>query len=331
MALQRPRLRLQKVTFRPCQCLLRSNRGEVAHSRRRTLFAAPTRSLSSCGSHHGDYSEPELETLQAAPEISLNGTERDNSPRAAKARLKKLRVVPASPSYFTGRPQYTDDLIRLRSLLRAYQTFPLCKPSEAPRRAWNDIEAYRRIVEGEPVLVTKYAQMVNILRRLNRIHPSMMPHEVESAIQRFSRVIDPSANRPKPILIDEAGRARATGRRKSSSALVWLVEGDGQVLVNGKTLPEAFSRHHDRESTIWALKTTDRLDKYNVWALATGGGTTGQAEAITMGVGRALVAHEPLLKTQLRRGRFNSYHSNDKIANSSTPRSGLHISRSSSR
>ncbi len=49
--------------------------------------------------------------------------------------------------------------------------------------------------------------------------------------------------------------------------------------------------------------STDRIDKYNVWALVSGGGTTGQAEALTLAVGKALLAQEPALKPALRRGK----------------------------
>ena len=82
------------------------------------------------------------------------------------------------------------------------------------------------------------------------------------------------------------------------------MEGTGEVLVNGKTLAEAFGKVHDRESAIWALKATERVDKYNVWALVEGGGTTGQAEALTLAIAKALLAHEPLLKPALRRGKL---------------------------
>ncbi|KAH9828232.1 37S ribosomal protein S9, mitochondrial, partial [Teratosphaeria destructans] len=94
---------------------------------------------------------------------------------------------------------------------------------------------------------------------------------------------------------------RAVGRRKSSRAIVALVEGEGEALVNERSLSDYFGRVHDRESAVWALKATGRLDKYNVWALVKGGGTTGQAEAITLAVAKALLAHEPDLKPALRR------------------------------
>lgn len=130
-----------------------------------------------------------------------------------------------------------------------------------------------------------------------------MPAEVREAIQMYKRTIDPHENRAKPQTLDRYGRSTGTGRRKASSARVWLVEGEGEVLVNGKSLVDAFSRIHDRESAVWALKATGRLDKYNVWAIVSGGGTTGQAEALTLGVARALLVHEPMLKPALRRGR----------------------------
>ena len=240
-------------------------------------------------------------SIPAAPEIVLNDTRR-SPPRLDRKKLKRLRIVPASPSYFTAKPRYTDDLLNLQAILRKYQTLPTCRPADAPKLAWRSLDRYRALIGDEPVRSSRYSRMLELLKRLNRIHHAVMPDEVKQAIEKFSRDLSLFTNRPKPILIDDSGRARAVGRRKSSSAQVWLVEGDGEVLVNGKTLVNAFPRLHDRESVIWALKATDRIDKYNIMALVRGGGTTGQAEAITLGVGKALVAHEPLLKPALRKG-----------------------------
>lgn len=136
---------------------------------------------------------------------------------------------------------------------------------------------------------------------MNMILPRMMPEEVKTTLDRFKRSVDPMVNQSRPILVDEHGRARAVGRRKESSAVVWLVEGDGEVLINGKKLNAAFKRQHDRESVVWPLKATQRLDKYNIFGIVRGGGTTGQAEAMTLGVARALMAHEPEIKTYLRK------------------------------
>ncbi|KAL8707831.1 MAG: hypothetical protein Q9220_007185 [cf. Caloplaca sp. 1 TL-2023] len=217
--------------------------------------------------------------------------------------VQNARVVPASPSYFSGRPDFTDNLLNLQALLRRYQTLPTVPPGQAPRVAWRTVSQYRLLV-GEPVRASKYHQVIEVLKRLNQIHPAVMPPDLQEAMQIYKRDINPYAIIKRPAVIDEYGRSSGIGRRKSSSAKVQLVQGEGEVLVNGKSLNHVFGRVHDRESAIWALKATNRIDKYNVWALVSGGGTTGQAEALTLGVAKALMVHEPNLKPALRRGAY---------------------------
>ena len=71
-----------------------------------------------------------------------------------------------------------------------------------------------------------------------------------------------------------------------------------------KSLVEMFPRLHDRESVIWPLKVTNRVDRYNIWGSSKGGGISGQAGALTLAVAKALLAHEPDLKPALRRGEL---------------------------
>ncbi|KAF2749428.1 hypothetical protein M011DRAFT_465867 [Sporormia fimetaria CBS 119925] len=214
--------------------------------------------------------------------------------------LAALRVVPASPSYFSAKPTFNDDYISLCALLRKVATLPTVSPAEAPKVAWKTIEQYR-IMTNEPVKNQRYHKMLHILRRLNCVHPSLMPQEVLDAMQRYKKETQPGDIKPAPGVVDEMGRAKGVGRRKTSSAVAWIVEGEGEVLVNGKSLTEFFGRVHDRESAVWALKATQRLDKYNVWGRVSGGGVTGQAEALTLAVAKALMVHEPALKPALRR------------------------------
>jgi small subunit ribosomal protein S9 len=218
--------------------------------------------------------------------------------------LQRIRIVPASPSYFTATPRYTDDLLNLSGLLRKHQLLPQLPPGQAPRVAWKTYEQYKAEVD-EPVKETRYNRLLEIIKRLNYIHPALIPEEVTAALERFMRTLQPFLNKPKPIIVDSYGRARASGRRKSSTASVYVVEGTGEAIVNGKSLTEYFGRLHDRESAVWALKATQRLDKYNVWAVASGGGTTGQAESIMLAVAKALMAHEPDLKPALRLGKLD--------------------------
>lgn len=228
--------------------------------------------------------------IRAAPEIDFS-----------QLATRPARVVPASPAYFSGSPKFIDHLLNLERICAKYASLPTVSPSEAPRMAWFKLAQFRDFV-GEPVPTKKYKSLIKILQRLNRIDPALLPGEVRDTLKTFLRPGNPYANKPAPAAVDEMGRARGRGKRKTSSAVVHLVEGEGEVMVNGKTLTEAFPRLHDRESATWPLRCTSRLDKYNVWATVRGGGVTGQAEAITLALARALLVHEPALKPILRKG-----------------------------
>lgn len=237
----------------------------------------------------------------AAPEIQFDKSEGEDRNNKGEE-IFYARLIPDSPSYFTAQPGFIDEFLVLQNTLRKHINLPVVKPIDAPRVAWQTLASYRNAC-GETVKASKYHLVIKILKRLNQIHPSVRPAEVTAVLNQYKRDIDPFQNRPPPPGVYEAGRGLGHGRRKSSTAQAWLIEGTGEVLINGKTLAEAFGRIHDRESAIWPLKATDRIDKYNVWAKVMGGGTTGQAEALTLAVAKALLAHEPALKPALRRGK----------------------------
>ena len=79
-----------------------------------------------------------------------------------------------------------------------------------------------------------------------------------------------------------------TGRRKSSIARVRLVEGTGKITVNGKSLDEFFGAETLKVIVKQPLTVTNTLEKYDVIASVSGGGFSGQAGAIRLGVARAL-------------------------------------------
>jgi small subunit ribosomal protein S9 len=212
------------------------------------------------------------------------------------------RVVPVSPSYFSRQPAFTDSYLRLQKLMNSYKNLPLAPEGTVERVAWKTLSDYRVSVGEDSIKATDYGECMLLVKRLHQIHPKLKPREVSEAVEYFKRDIQPFGNVAKPIPIDRFGRALGVGRRKTSTARAWVVEGTGEVLVNGKSLVDAFGRVHDRESAVWALRATERTDKYNVWALVEGGGTTGQAEALTLAISKALIAHEPGLKPALRRG-----------------------------
>ena len=89
-------------------------------------------------------------------------------------------------------------------------------------------------------------------------------------------------------MVDEGGLILATGRRKTSVARVRLRRGTGVVKINSRDLENFFPIERHRAAVLAPLKATKTLGKYDVIAEVTGGGLSGQSEAIMLGVARIL-------------------------------------------
>ncbi|GAB4169506.1 MAG: 30S ribosomal protein S9 [Wenzhouxiangellaceae bacterium] len=95
-----------------------------------------------------------------------------------------------------------------------------------------------------------------------------------------------------------------TGRRKTSTARVFLRKGSGRILVNKKPIDEFFGRETARMIAQQPLKVTELADKFDVYATVVGGGTTGQAGALRLGLARALTEYDENLRGVLRQAGF---------------------------
>ena len=95
-----------------------------------------------------------------------------------------------------------------------------------------------------------------------------------------------------------------TGRRKSAAARVFLRKGSGSIVVNGKPLDLFFGRETSRMIVRQPLELTQNTDKFDVLVTVEGGGMTGQAGAIRLGIARALVEYDETLKPDLRKAGF---------------------------
>src|SRR5690606_35551168 len=95
-----------------------------------------------------------------------------------------------------------------------------------------------------------------------------------------------------------------TGRRKSSSARVFLTPGTGQIVINDKDIKDYFGRETARMLARQPLEKLGLNDQFDVRCTVTGGGTTGQAGAIRLGLSRALLESDETLKAQLKEYNF---------------------------
>src|SRR5947207_7380895 len=87
-----------------------------------------------------------------------------------------------------------------------------------------------------------------------------------------------------------------TGRRKTAVARVRIPPGSGKIEVNGRTLNDYFTNERDRKAIFGPLEVTSTGGKMDIFVNATGGGPTGQAGAIVMGLGRALAKYDQSLE-----------------------------------
>ncbi len=95
-----------------------------------------------------------------------------------------------------------------------------------------------------------------------------------------------------------------TGRRKSSTARVFLRPGEGKIVVNSRPLDEYFGRETARMVVRQPLKIVDREDTFDIYVTVCGGGNTGQAGAIRHGLTRALMVYDETFRAALRKAGF---------------------------
>lgn len=123
----------------------------------------------------------------------------------------------------------------------------------------------------------------------------------DSAPAEDEKLVAPSVVRGK---IDRFGVAMGTGRRKTAVARVRVKDGCGEFVVNGKPFTDFFCVERDRKMVQEVLDVTETRDKVDVWVRVNGGGTTGQAGAVILGVARALQVKDPSLHHVLATGGF---------------------------
>ena len=110
----------------------------------------------------------------------------------------------------------------------------------------------------------------------------------------------------KKIKLDFKDSKYATGRRKRSIARVWLKKGSGVIHVNGKKMPDYFKKLNLQIAIFRPLTLVKRENEFDVRCTVKGGGLTGQAGAIILGISRAILLFEPDLKSILKKEKLTT-------------------------
>ena len=110
----------------------------------------------------------------------------------------------------------------------------------------------------------------------------------------------------KKLKLDFSDSKYATGRRKKSIARVWLKKGSGDMHVNGKKMIEYFINPNLQIAVSRPLKVVKAENEFDVRANVSGGGLSGQAGAIILGIARALTAFDPNYKPSLKKQKLTT-------------------------
>jgi small subunit ribosomal protein S9 len=117
---------------------------------------------------------------------------------------------------------------------------------------------------------------------------------------RSNRPSSNSDGRPQETIEMATEQFYGTGRRKSSTARVYVTRGSGQIVINDKPIDQFFGRETARMVVRQPLEKLELTDQFDVRAMVVGGGTTGQAGAIRLGLSRALLEYDEELRKPLR-------------------------------
>ena len=275
---------------------------------------------------------------------------RDDRETDAEELASKLK--PESPSFYTARAGYYDQVIQIqaaishvRKALTTLQLLPLppfARKSLPPLHpVWKPQDEMATDFHST-MTTTRYRRVTALLNELNdynRIAHAANCTDLANGIGDIVAMFESGKKetyvaqaKRKKVALDSHGRSYTVGKRKTSSARVWMIPvnkppqsasdaiermfgipdsstrkpvvSTTTILVNNIPLAEYFPVPADRERITRPFKVAGVLGAYNVFALVRGGGTTGQSGALAHGISKALVAHEPKLDLILRRGMF---------------------------
>ena len=136
--------------------------------------------------------------------------------------------------------------------------------------------------------------------------PLIDPELVKDVIKPTTVLVPETEGKSKPTAVNLGPKEYCwgTGRRKSSVARVRIRPGTGKMIVNDKDVANYFANPRDRKDVHAPLVQTDSVSRFDVWVNVHGGGFTGQAGAIRMGLSRALLQAEPTTFDALRASGF---------------------------
>lgn len=278
------------------------------------------------------------------------GAQKQDEEETIDARDWRWKDKPESAAFYSLNSGYYDQLESLqravhstRRALTALELLPLPDFARASLPTLTPYWRSRRDMSelfDNPLSTRNYADLIKLLRQLqsyyniaktaghlqfaNGLADVLHIYEHSNKDQILAR------GTRKLARFDKYGRTYSVGRRKTSSARVWIIpklkadeaslaDKDAgraapetvdhglpmtDVIINGRPLRETFVQAAERERVLRPLRLAGVLGAYNIFAISRGGGTSGQAGAVMQAVAKGLAEHEPEMRETLRKGEY---------------------------
>ncbi|KAH6914380.1 SSU ribosomal protein S9P [Coprinopsis sp. MPI-PUGE-AT-0042] len=267
-------------------------------------------------------------------DVRASFTNNNSSSEEGDRPPRKGSQPPSSPSFYSTRPQFYDQVTQLEkaiasanTALRRVQLLPLPAFARASLPAIHPVWKNKEEMSSEfstKMTLARYRKVTKLLNELNEYYNiaetagvtdiSRKIYGIVSMFESAKKDAFLARGKRKKVVLDQYGRSYTLGKRKTSSARVWMIpvqetEAGAAVpvttiLVNNLPLNEYFPLPADRERITRPLKVAGVLGKYNVFAIVRGGGTTGQSGALSHGISKGVVAHEPDLEDLFRKAKL---------------------------
>lgn len=227
----------------------------------------------------------------SAPEVTRRGA------------TEQVRVAPATALQYTGRGAHEQTMEVVNRIRRQYENLPRTREGVSSPDFVSRITYVTMLGTTDPVSGPQHSELTKALSDLYYIDNQLKPQVVKDLLRRFSRSASAGADAGEVEALDDQGRAVTRGRRKTSSARVMITKAPegtvGEVRVNGLLLSQYFKELQHRSEVMFPLSVVQSETKYNVFATAVGGGNSGKAGAISLGIARGIIIHNPLLRKRL--------------------------------
>ncbi|KAK9684027.1 hypothetical protein RND81_10G181600 [Saponaria officinalis] len=178
---------------------------------------------------------------------------------------------------------------------------------KGPDRAFGDLVAASGITDAmlDSLIALKNFQDIEGLPPLTQIEDERYEKTLKKS-SRYEMELQKQEDAAKARVrkVDEKGRAYGTGKRKCSIARVWIQPGEGKFYINDKDFDVYFPMLDHRAALLRPFSETKTLGLWDVKCTVKGGGTSGQVDAIRLGVSKALQNWEPGLRPPLREAGF---------------------------